>query len=269
MALQKRNHGAPPLNLKLIVGEKHGRWPTLDLLKGVAVVMMLIFHFAYDLKSFLPYGAVNLSWLPASFWFYLPRLTGGTFLFVFGYSCWLKRNMHSPGQDPSFLGFARAALKLGVIALTITFATTLFMPPSKIIYFGILHCLAVTKILLFPFLRFRFLNLAIAFATIALGPVMKSQAVATRWLLPVGIPSTLGTGGDWYALIPWAATAFLGVFAASLLGNNAPMAVSAVTHTRATRALIWLGKRSLAIYLLHQPLLIGAIKAAHFLLQRW
>ena len=233
------------------------------------MVMMIVFHFFYDLRTFLPHGTVNLSWLPASFWFYMPRVTGGTFLFVLGYSCWLKRNRHSPGQDPTFRSFASAAQKLGAIALAISFATALFMPPSYTIYFGILHCLAVTKILLFPFLRLKFTNLAIALTLIALGPVLKNQSVATRWLMPLGIPSARGTGGDWYPLIPWAAAAFLGAFTAALLVNNArPWRWPQFTETHGARALIWLGKRSLPIYLLHQPLLICTIKAVHFLMQR-
>jgi uncharacterized membrane protein len=58
------------------------RFWEVDLLRGLAVVMMVAFHFFYDLNYFGIYR-VNVS---SGFWFYFARITAGLFILLVGVS---------------------------------------------------------------------------------------------------------------------------------------------------------------------------------------
>jgi uncharacterized membrane protein len=62
---------------------------------------------------------------------------------------------------------------------------------------------------------------------------------------------------DYVPLFPWAGVLLLGITAGHALVNNRFALLEPLG--RAPRVLRFLGRHSLAVYLLHQPLLIGAL----------
>ena len=102
----------------------------VDSVRGLAIVLMVIFHFCYDLRYFgyvdwnVPNGA---SWWP----FRYVILT--LFIFTLGVSLSLA---HS-----SVIRWRKYAVRLGQIVLAATGITlmSLLMFPNGWIYFGILH----------------------------------------------------------------------------------------------------------------------------------
>jgi len=62
------------------------RFYEIDLLRGAAIVMMIAFHFFYDLKFF---GIHNLG-ENSAFWWLFPRTIASTFIFLVGISLTLS-----------------------------------------------------------------------------------------------------------------------------------------------------------------------------------
>ena len=64
---------------------------------------------------------------------------------------------------------------------------------------------------------------------------------------------------DYVPLLPWIGVVLLGIFAAPHIMKWSQTHMQSVTDTAAIRWLALAGRHSLAIYLLHQPLLIGVL----------
>jgi uncharacterized membrane protein len=80
----------------------------------------------------------------------------------------------------------------------------------------------------------------------------------TNWL---GLVTHKPVTEDWVPVLPWLGVMLWGVAAGHALRLRRPQWLyGAVPHW--TQPLRWLGQRPLRVYMLHQPLLIGALMAA-------
>lgn len=113
------------------------RYGYLDTLRGMAVVWMVIFHTAYDLKIF-NFVDWNFS---EGFWYAFPRVIAFTFLFCVGISLNLTHRKQINWQH-----LKKRTVKLGSAALIISLVTYLAFP-SNWIFFGTLHCILAGSIL--------------------------------------------------------------------------------------------------------------------------
>jgi uncharacterized membrane protein len=66
---------------------------------------------------------------------------------------------------------------------------------------------------------------------------------------------------DYVPLFPWAGVMLVGVALGHALVRNQFRTVTGLG--RAPRVVAWLGRHSLAVYMLHQPLLFGALWLAY------
>ena len=105
---------------------------------------MIVYHFSWDL-SFLQLIATNILQVPAWRWF--ARGIAGSFLILAGFGLTLA---HARGFRRA--PFLRRLMKVGGAALAVTLVTY-FAFPESYIFFGILHCIAVSSVLALPFLR--------------------------------------------------------------------------------------------------------------------
>ena len=78
--------------------------------------------------------------------------------------------------------------------------------------------------------------------------------------IPVNVIIHAYTGISGMAALPWLGAMWWGVGAAQLLRARAPGWLAQPVG-RAGGALAWLGRWSLSYYMLHQPVLIGALTA--------
>ena len=235
----------------------------VDLIRGIAVVLMVIFHLSYDLKAF-----AKLSFdLPTEYWRWMPKLIATPFFLVVGVSLWLSLRQQDIGSF--FPAVMKKGLKLCLIALGITLSTALVMPPNYTIYFGVIHCIAACILLSYPFLRNRRYNLILGLLFIVIGIVILRFRFPFPWLLWLGLwPESGATGGDWYPLLPWFGVVLFGITVGEKLypSLQAPQSLLPVIWARSKIicGLSFLGRHSLLIYLIHQPLFVGII---HILLQ--
>lgn len=250
-----------PAPQKNSVGGK--RHLEVDALRGVAVVWMILFHLSYDLYTFGREALGGPLPLPEWYWRYGAEPIGTLFFFLLGVSAWLRYQSH-PTPKPFSLFFKRGAQILAMAGgLT---AITALISQRFTIYFGVLHCIGASLLMLPFFLKYRSLNLILGLTIIGAGVALSQFRVSFSWLLWLGFWPEAGTGGDWYPLIPWFGVALVGIFLGQAVYPR-PESSSAFTRRfetpgRITNALALLGRHSLKIYVIHQPLLLGLLYLA-------
>ncbi len=232
------------------------RVAAIDVARGAALIGMALYHLSWDFAYF------HLA--PAEFPLTPPmRLfshgVAGAFLMLAGVSLALA---HRGGLRAR--AFLRRLAIVGGAAALVTLATRLFAP-EQTIFFGILHCIAVASLLAAPLLRApASIALAAGALVIAAPALFASPAFDPPALVWLGLgtmpPQTL----DWRPLAPWAGVVFLGLALTRL--NFQRLSASPPWRWRPAgrpgRALAFAGRHSLAIYLVHQPILFGLLFAA-------
>lgn len=141
-------------------------------------------------------------------------------------------------------------------ALLVSAATHLFGAP---VYWGILHLLGACM-LLYAAVRKRWEALPGTYACgAALLVFVLTFALPIRvrvgapFLFPLGLRTAAFASADYYPLLPWGALFFAAAAAAERLDEMPPEK----KYRSAPRALAWLSRRSLFIYLIHQPVLFA------------
>jgi uncharacterized membrane protein len=229
------------------------RLPGIDVLRGVAVAAMIVYHFTWDLRYF---GLIQVDVVNHPFWQNMARAIAGSFLLLSGMSLAL---MTQGGFDR-----AKFLRRFGIIAgaaLLVTVATWLAMP-NAFIFFGILHCIALSSVLALPFLRLPvFVTAAVALIVFAL-PFLFTHAVFDAPLLQwIGLGTLVPITNDYVPLFPWFAVALAGVVIGKLIAG-APPAWLGSEPAGAVAMTARAGRLSLPIYLIHQPILMALVGAA-------
>jgi uncharacterized membrane protein len=224
----------------------------VDAARTAALAGMALFHLVFDLQMFghLPPGTVAM---PGP-WAYFARLVAGSFLFLAGVSLVLA---HGAGiRWGAFL--SRLAI-LVAAALAISAGTYLVMP-DQFIFFGILHSIAVCSVIGLAFLRLPpALTLAVAAAVFVLPWVWTHPLFQTPALLWLGLAPVPPQAMDFEPVFPWLAPFLTGMALTSAARASALWpALSRPPGPLASR-LTWPGRHSLAIYLIHQPVLIALV----------
>jgi uncharacterized membrane protein len=227
----------------------------VDILRGFAIVLMIIFHFAFDL-SFLGIARINLV---DGFWFLFPRMIGSMFLLLVGISLTISDYRDKKGKREGYWRHAKRGLLLAAIATAITFATWIY-PHEGFIRFGIIHLIAVSTFIAPLFLRAGKLNVLFGLIVFASGFLVSAVQTDSRLLFWVGITYPGYAALDHYPLLPWFGVVLIGLY----LGQEFfPKGESRIrvpgSETPIASALAFLGKNSLAIYLAHQIFLIGLL----------
>lgn len=221
--------------------------------------MMVLYHLMYDLDTFGGYDIDSTT----GFWARFADLTAFSFVFLVGVSLSISyaKSGEGAGQPPfsKYLWRGAKIIGYGMILTLVTWAFGM-----GIIVFGILHLIGTSIILAYPFLRFRSMNLLAGFSLIAAGLYMNTLDLTSEvpWLLPLGVVPEGLFMPDYRPLLPWFGVVLLGVFAGNLLyGSGKRVASVAWRMPGPGRPLTFLGRHSLFIYLVHQPILVGLLTA--------
>ena len=226
--------------------------------RGLAVVLMVAFHIAFDLDYFGLYS-FNMN---SYFWFYLARLTASIFILLVGLSLVLS---HSRASGAGFeKGFFKKIIKRGLkifcFGLLATLVTYLLIG-SGFIIFGILHFIGIAIILSYPFLRLGALNIIMAFFFIAIGLDFQAQTVDFPWLLWLGLSPHGFYTLDFFPILPWFGLVLVGVYLGTTFyeGYERRFKLPDWSGLLCVKSLEILGKNSLLIYFIHQPIIIAAL----------
>lgn len=217
----------------------------IDRARGVALVAMIIYHASFDLSLF---GVVEWRVSSAPYWRGFAIAIAATFIALSGLSLAL-----SARGGIRWRSFARRLALLVAAAAAVTVGTWVAMGTP--VTFGILHAIAVFSVLALPFLRAPvWVPAVLAVVVFALPLAVQSEAFSPAVLYPLGLDPTPRPSFDYEPIFPW--------FAAMLAGIAAAPFVPLPRSTPARDVLARMGRHSLAIYLLHQPILFGALLGA-------
>lgn len=235
----------------------HRLWE-VDTVRGIAVVLMVFYHLVWDLSYF---GAYSGSML-ATPWQTFARSIGSTFIFVLGVSLTLRHSRLQPevGSKQLFRKYLVRGAKLIGWGMVIT-AVTYLVVGRGFVVFGILHLLGLSTILAYPFLRSRWASLVGGLVLIGLGYYIKQFVLLSPWLLWLGVKELGRYMVDYYPVIPWFGVALLGVFVGLALyaGGTRQFGLPDLSRTAPVRGLSFLGRHSLIIYLIHQPIMLAGL----------
>ena len=227
------------------------RIPAIDLLRGLALIAMTVFHFAYDLEFF---GIMQAGFIQQPEWVYFARVIAGSFLFLTGFSLFL-----SHGKGIHWAGWARRFLKILSVALLITVATW-FATPDVFIFFGILHMIALASLLGLVFLFSPWwLNLAVAAMVFALRAWGRTELLDAPLWWWTGLSQYTPSSSDYVPVFPWFGMVLIGMALARFMqgGNYLDRLARFEFNRGPTKILRFLGRNSLIYYLLHQPVMMA------------
>jgi uncharacterized membrane protein len=232
--------------------------------------MMVVFHASYDVDMLAPQLGVE----PREGGLKLLQLaTGSLFLFLVGISFSVSTaRARARGLDGSRL-LAKQLRRAGEVlaAATLISVVTLVLLDERYVRFGILHLIAVALALAPLAERLGLWTLTGAVAILIAGQWVGDVRSDVPGLMVLGIrPESSSVGVDWYPLLPWLAPALIGVVAGRHLypaGRRARWATALPAPSeRVARIAGAPGRRSLAVYLVHQAVLFPLVAAALFVL---
>lgn len=218
------------------------RFFELDLLRGGAVILMVLFHIGYDLAHF---GYATYVTTRDVEWITFRGVVLSLFLFAVGMSAYLA---YSDGIKYSKL--IKTLSKLALVSVLISVGSYLVFPQNWI-YFGVIHFIAVALVASLVFVRVPKLSLVVGVGIIG-SYLMGFSPLDTlftygvnHWYIPVHTV-------DVVSFTPWFGVVLLGIFIMDqkIFGLRIQQNVT-------TRRVAFLGQHSLVIYLLHQPILFG------------
>lgn len=230
-------------------------------MRGVAILMMVLYHLLFDLVAMGGYSIDSFD----GFWRLWARATASLFITLAGLSLTLSYERARANAAPGvglFPKFLRRGLGVFGAGLLVT-AGTWLLYPGEVVTFGILHFIGTGIVLAYPFLRLGRWNLPLGLACLGIGLVLQNQNVALPfpWLLWLGLPPVAYATFDYFPLLPWFGLMLLGVRIGGLLYTDGRrrFPVPDLGGALPVRLLDFLGRHSLLIYLIHQPIVIGGL----------
>lgn len=232
----------------------------LDELRGLSVLVMVLHHTAWNLHHLF---GVDIPFLFHPVMGVLQPLFAGVFVFLSGMVC----------------NVSRSNLRRGLLTLLCAFgvtAVTAIAVPEYTVRFGILHLLA-SGMLIYGIgeklwqrcpaavgfvLAAALFALCINLPNGYLGWGRWSLALPDVWYrfpagFVFGLPGLGFTSGDYFPLIPWLFLFFAGCFVGRPVFR---LKSPSWLFRQSIPPLAWVGRHTLWIYLLHQPLLFGLMQ---------
>ncbi len=210
-------------------------------------MLMIAYHFSFDLNYF---GVIHHDFNHEAFWLTSRAIIVSLFLTLVGISLVLASS-----QDA--MQFWRRQGKLFLAALIVTFGSWMMFPESYI-YFGILHFIFLASLI------GRFLvdrpnaSLISGILVIATGLSYSNPFFDRPYMQWIGLMTHKPYTEDYVPLFPWLGVVLIGIFVGNFLfAKHKPSRI--YRNNPQLKFSSFLGRHSLLIYLVHQPLLIGML----------
>ncbi len=229
------------------------RYQWLDLMRGLAILAMIVFHVAWDLYYF-GYSSVDVTVAPG--WVLFQKAILSSFLLLVGAGLMLAH-----GRAIRWRPFWRRFALLLAAALLVT-AGTYWMFPDYFVFFGVLHAIALFSLAALPLLRLPPpALLAAGLGVLAVSFAISDPAFSSRELGWIGFWPVSPPTSDVVPVFPWFGVVLIGAALTGLLRGTPLWARLAGFRTAqpVARGIAFIGRWSLPVYLLHQPLIIAAL----------
>ena len=233
------------------------RFERVDALRGVAMVWMALFHFCFDLNHF---GMLTpkQNFYTDPFWTEQRTAIVSLFLFTAGLSQAVALD-----AAQGWPRFWRRWAQIAGCAVLVSAGSALMFPKSWI-SFGILHGIALMLIGARVAAPLRGWLWPLGLALVLLPQFLAHPLFDTRWTNWIGLVTRKPVTEDFAPLLPWLGVMLWGLAAGQWLLAQRP-AVLAGAVPSSVQPLALLGRWSLSFYMLHQPVLIGALLAWRWL----
>lgn len=234
----------------------------IDNVRAIAMISMIIYHGVWDLVYLF---GMDWDWYRSDLAFLWQQSICWTFILLSGF-CW---------------NFSRKPLKQGLIVsgagLVITAVTLLFSYESRVI-FGVLNLIGASALILILLRRYfekipARAGFVLMFLLFGVFYRVNYQSIGFfGWKaaeLPEGLYRNLFTAflgfperyffsSDYFSLIPWMFLYFAGFFLYKMWMNGGCKGPGFLD--KKVNVLTWMGKHSLIIYMIHQPVILGILK---------
>lgn len=218
------------------------RFDILDAWRSLAILLMLAYHFLYDLYIFRVITREQMFCAPLNL---MQKFICCSFILLAGMSA----------------RFSRSNLRHGCVVLAAGIAVVLGAAwGGQTIRFGILQFMGVSMIL-YHFAgkylqRLPALPLALGSGALYLlsGWWTARTPVSVNWLYPLGFPAPGFSSADYFPLLPWFFLFLIGTAAGGVCLERRESRLLAASLPG---PVTWPGRHSLLIYILHQPVLYG------------
>jgi len=242
---------------------KTGRYEYLDVLRGMTLISMMIYHGMWDLVYIV---GVDIPWFSGKGAYIWQQSICWTFILLAGF-CW---------------SLGREQLKRGCIVLgagwVITLVTVVFMPGQRVV-FGVLTLLGSSMLLLIPLEKLlrkvhsaAGIGLAavlfVLFQNVNDGYLGVGDVVFVRFpkewydkglfMTYLGFVDNSFYSTDYFSLLPWFFLFVTGYFLYRWVQGKGWLESPFLGEIR-NKPLAFLGRNSLWVYLLHQPVIYGVI----------
>jgi uncharacterized membrane protein len=249
--MSRRRRGGSPRRSPEAEAIAHApRLVAIDALRGFGLGMMIAYHFAFDLSWF---RVVGIDFNNDPFWLAARDLIVAWFLFLVGASLVLAQR----AQQTQHAFWRRIALIVFCAALVTTASYVTF--PKSFITFGILHCIAVASLLARPLVGRPRVALLLGIAIIVAGATLKFPVFDTPWLNWIGMMTHKPPTEDFVPLFPWLGVVLAGVAAGAWVAGSGRASVGSLSRY-APHWLAFVGRHSLLVYMVHQPILVGILR---------
>lgn len=231
----------------------------IDELRGLSIILMVIYHFFYDLVFLF---GVRINAIYSPFVNFLVCFFAGLFIFISGTSCLFSRSNLKRG------------IRCVIFAFLFSLCTYIIMPDSPD-RFGILHLLGFSMliyalcgrllsklnpywgIVIFSALFLALFNLPqgyLFFKPFAL--TVPESFYSASFLFPIGLPNGSFRSLDYFPLLPWTLLFIAGSYFGMLLKERKLPDFFYKPHVK---PLAFAGRNTIWIYLFHQPVLYGIL----------
>lgn len=228
----------------------------IDELRGLSILLMVVYHLGYDLVYIF---GISIPFFESAAFNFLRDFFAGIFVFISGICC---RFSHS--------NVKRSIICLGC-ALLLTIISFFFIP-DEVIWFGILHLLGVSMLLFSCFKplldrisspvlgTYLFGALFILLYNLPMGKIgwihLPTKLYCCAFLAPLGLPTINFFSADYFPVIPWLFLFIAGSYFGVMTKNRK---FPGYIYSNHCNFLAILGRHTLVIYLLHQPIIYGIL----------
>jgi len=233
----------------------------IDFIRGIAIILMILFHLIVDLKDFYAY---NLDYLGGG-WYLEGKFSAILFILICGVSSTLGRSSTLHG------------VKVFIWAMVLTAVTYIYNEGCYIL-FGILHFLGISLLSASFMRKLPIVWLLItSLGSIVVGLLFSDGFVTNPYLFPIGLMTSTFISLDYYPLFPWYGVFLFGITLGKILYCDKkrlglsqvpyvePKFPTSLLPVRFLRSIVCLGQHSLGIYLIHQPILLALLYILHLL----
>jgi len=225
----------------------------IDVLRGIALMTMVVYHFTWDLEYF---GWIGPATTMQTGWVIFARSIASSFLFLVGVSMVLA---HRGGIE--WQPFWKRWLQVAGAAALISIVSYMFMP-GGFIFFGILHAIALFSLFGLLFLRLPWMvTLLVAVVVWVIWKTTRFDVFDLHALRWVGLAPIPPRSNDYVPLFPWFAATLAGIaFTQMALAHGLWQRLHGLKIADwLRRPMTFIGRRSLIFYLVHQPVLLASL----------